>query len=189
MGKSNLVTSTIHDVHLHTVFDGPRDEAGELRWSLHHLDRRVLRRGSKKVALRYGQSVRQLSLDFAKDLAQHGVRSLVLRVELAVRGRVVSRQTVFFTAPRNLELKPARIEATLRKAGPARFELTLASRDFQHAAAFHFRGIGYGAEDNFFDLYPGTPRRVIVKTARDLPLAQLRQRLETVSLVDSYHSR
>ncbi|HEY0256859.1 MAG TPA: glycoside hydrolase family 2 protein [Candidatus Methylacidiphilales bacterium] len=185
-GKGNIVTSTIHDVHIHTVFDGPQDQAGVIVWSLHHLRQGVLRTGKRKVALRYGESARQLTLDFASDLKRHGARSLILQAELVVNGEAVSRQTVFFTAPRYLDLPPARIEIRLKKIAPSRYNLTLTAKTFQHAVGFHFRGIAYRASDNFFDLFPQSPREIVVTTEKDLTVAALRKSLETTSLRSSY---
>jgi beta-mannosidase len=182
----NLVQSNIHDVAIHTVFDGPKDQSGSVTWSLYHLEKGVLRRGQKKVALRYGESVKQLTLDFAKEIKKYGVRALYLRVELVLSGKAVSHQTVFFTAPRYLSFKPGKIVAQLKKLGPTRFALTLSSKVYQHAAAFHFRGVAYRAEDNFFDLFPGSSRQVEIRTRKDLSVAELKKRLETTSLVFSY---
>jgi len=182
----NLVKSTIHDVAIHTVFDGPKDQAGIVTWSLYHLEKGVLRRGQKKVALRYGESVRQLTLDFAAEIKKYGARSVYLRVELVIAGKAVSHQTVFFTAPRYLNFQPGKIVAQLKKLGVARYALTLSSKVYQHAAAFHFRGTAYRAGDNFFDLFPGSSRQVEVRTQKDLKVGELKKRLETTSLVFSY---
>jgi beta-mannosidase len=184
--SSNALQSTIHEVHLHTVYDAPQDAAGVLTWTLCHLEKGRLRGGRKKVALRYGEAVRQVSLDFAPEMAKHGAPSLYLRVELALGGRIVSRQTVYLTAPRYLELKKAPIRISLRKTEPQRYELTLASRVFQPATAFTLPGIAHRADDNFIDLYPGEPRRIVLRTEKDFPVAELRRKLRVASLVDSY---
>jgi len=186
IGKGNSLRSTIHDVHIHTVFDGLKDQTGVLIWSLNHLSKGVLRSGKKKVALRYGEAVKQLSLDFAPQLKKFGARSLYLAVELVLAGKTVSRQTVFLTAPRYLDLQPGKIETKLRKIGPGQFELTASSKVYHHAFSFHFRQTAYRADDNFFDLFPSRPRKVIIRTADDLPLAALKKSLETTSLVFSY---
>ena len=187
IATGNMLKSTIHDVNLYTVFDGTKDERGTLVWSLHHLGKKSpVRRGKKNVALKYGESVKQLSLDFAAEMKKFGAPSLYLRVELLVGRKVVSRQTVFLTAPRYLNLEPGKITSQLKKTGPSRFTLTLSSKVYQHAVEFHFRGMKYRADDNFFDLFPGTSRQVEIRTQKDLSLAELRKRLETQSLISSY---
>ncbi len=185
-GKGNYVTSTIREVDLYTVFDGPDEGAAVVAWTLHHLERGALRAGKKRVTLRYGQSVRQLRLDFAADMARHGARNLVLQVELQRGAEVLSRQTVFLTAPRYLNLPRGRTEAKLRRLGDNRYELTLAANVFQHAVCFHLRNTTYRADDNFLDLYPGEPRRIVIRTEAKAALRDLQGRLELFSLRDSY---
>jgi beta-mannosidase len=185
-GKGNYVTSTIHDVDLYTVFDGVDDGPAVIAWTLYHLKDGVVRKGRKNVTLRYGESVRQIQLDFAADMKRHGARNLVLRVELQRGREVVSRQTVFLTAPRYLDLPRGRTDARLRKLGAGRFELTLVSKVVQHAVAFHLRETTYRADDNYLDLFPSEARHVSIQTVADVTLRALQQRLEVFSLHDSY---
>jgi beta-mannosidase len=186
-GKGNSLESTIHDVSIHTVFDGPRDATGTLHWALVHLEKGPLRRGSKRVTLRYGQSVRQHSLDFAAEMAKYGAPSLYLRVELAVRGTVVSRQTVFLTAPRYLRLQKKPIRVRIRAAKePGKFTAIFSSAVFHHNVQLHLPGVDYRAEDNFFDLYPSEPREVELRVDPKISAKQIENAIETTSLVSSY---
>jgi len=186
-GIGNSLTSTIHDVHIHTVYDGAKDAAGTLRWSLVHLEKGTLKRGTKSVALRYGQAVKQLTLDFAADMAKHGAPSLYLRVELAVRGKVVSRQTVFLTAPRYLRLQKKPIRTRLRtEKEPGRFTAIFSSPVFQHYVQFHLPGLAYRAEDNFFDLHPNEPREIELRLDPKITAKQIEKALETTSLAFSF---
>jgi beta-mannosidase len=185
-GASNTLRSTIGEVHLHTVYDAPKDAAGTLSWTLCHLEKGRLRAGRKPVALRYGQAVRQLSLDFATEMEKYGAPTLYLRVELAAGGKILSRQTVYLTAPRYLNLQKTPVRVGWRKKAPQEYELTLTSRVFQPWTAFELPGIRHRADDNFIDLYPGEPRCVVIQTEKDLPLGALRKKLGVASLVDSY---
>lgn len=186
VGPVNSLVSTIHDVEIYTVYDGvpPRDAV--LTWQLCHLKEGRLRGGRKKVTLHYGESVKQLSLDFAREMRLHGARQLYLRVELISAGVVLSRQTAFLTAQRYLDLPSAPIRHAVRKVGKARYEVDFNSRVFQHAVAFHFRQTAYRAEDNFFDLFPGETRTIALRTEKDLSLAALKKALEITSLRGSY---
>ena len=185
-GVGNYVTSTIHDVNLHTVYDGLRDGPAEIAWTLLHLRDGPLRTGKKRVALRYGESVRQLHLDFAADLKRHPARHLLLRVELRQDGAVLSRQTVFLTAPRYLDLPAGKTSAKVKKRAPGRFELTLASPVYQHAVAFHFAKTAYRADDNFIDLFPGDTGYWPSWTAAAVSASELQTRLELTSLAATY---
>jgi beta-mannosidase len=109
-----------------------------------------------------------------------------LQVELQRGAEVLSRQTVFLTAPRYLNLPRGRTEAKLRRLGDSRYELTLAANVFQHAVCFHLRNTTYRADDNFLDLYPGEPRRIVIRTEAKAALRDLQGRLELFSLRDSY---
>jgi beta-mannosidase len=180
----NSTASTIHDLHVHTVYDAAGAARGKLDWSLQRLNGTCLRRGKKLVALRYGEAVRQLSFDFAREIARHGARDLYFRVALSVGREVVSRQTVFFTAPRFLELRRGKISAKLSAGRSGHFRLTLRARDFHHAVQFHFRQTPYRAGDNFLDLHPDEPRTIEITSSASL--TQLRRALELRSLVDSY---
>ncbi len=186
IGKNNLVTSTIHEIDLHTVYDGPKPTQGTLRWSLEHFTQGTVRQGKKAVRLGCVEAVRQLRLDFAKEMAKHGARNLYLRVELETENGDVSRQTVFLTAPRNLPLPKGKIATELRQLDPLRWELALTSPVYQHAVRFHFRNIPHRADDNYFDLFPKETRTVVVRTKAPVTKEALQAALETSSLVDSY---
>jgi len=186
VGKCNLIGSTIRHVDLHSVYDGPKPARGLLRWSLEHLTEGPLRKGTKEVKLTPLRSIRQLRLDFAKEMARHGARFLYLRVALEASAGEISRQTVFLTAPRNLPLQRQPIETGLKQTGPRQWELKLTSPIYQHAVQFHFRRIAYRAEDNFFDLFPAESRVLTVRLSTACAEADLKAALEIRSLVDSY---
>ncbi len=185
-GKINRLSSTVSGVDIYTVFDGLEDESGVVTWSLEHLQKGTIRQGRKNVKLRYNESVKQIHLDLTKDLKTHGAPSLYVRIELQTSSGAISRQTAFLTAQRYMQLQPAVIRRSIKKVAPGVFALSLSSKTFQHAAQFHFRGIAYRAEDNFFDLFPGEKRTVEVRVAKDLTSAALDKALEVRSLVDSY---
>ncbi|SDU20770.1 beta-mannosidase [Verrucomicrobium sp. GAS474] len=186
IGKCNTVTSTIGRVDLYSVYDGAKPTTGTLSWSLEHLAKGTLRKGSKAVKLACVKSVRELKLDFTKEMAQYGARFLYLRVVLQAASGEISRQTVFLTAPRNLPLPQGKIGTELKQLDPLRWELKLTSPVYQHAVLFHFRKVAYRAEDNFFDLFPGDARTVIVRTEKPVSEAVLAKALEVGSLVDTY---
>ena len=183
---SNTRRSTIRHVHVHTVYDRPKNTTGVLTWSLCHLRAGKLRGGKMNVLLRYGEARRRLSLDFGDDMKKYGAASLYVRAELSIGGQVVSRQTATLTAPRYLDLQKAPIRVALKKTADRQFEITLTSRVFQPHTAFDFPGIPHRADDNFIDLHPRESRRMVIRTAADFSAAELRRRLTVASLVDSY---
>jgi beta-mannosidase len=182
----NYRKSTVREVHLYTVCDAPAPVRGTLRWDLFHLDGRVVLRGKQVVVLRHGESVKQQTLDLEKPLAQHGRDSLVLRIALDVAGARVSEESVFFTAPRFIDLPKPRTRVALRLLAPTRAELTFASPVFQHRFAFDLRGLAHQASDNYFELYPNEPKAIVVDLAKPAAAARLKAALTYCSLADTY---
>ncbi len=182
----NYRRTTVREVHLYTVYDAPQSARGTLSWDLFHLDGRVLMRGKKNVTLRYGESVRQKTLDLAEPLAAHGRDSLYLRIALTIDGARVSEETVFLTPPRFLALPKARTDVVVTLPSPTEARLTFTSSAFQHRFAFDLPGIGFEASDNFFELYPREKKSVTVHLNKPTTLARLRRTLVHHSLADTY---
>lgn len=182
LGPVNSLLSTIHEVDIHTVYDGIETREALVSWEICHLANGRIRGGRKKVTLRYGESVRQLQLDFAKEMEKFGARNLYVRIELTAAREVLSRQTVFLTAPRFLSLAAAPIRCAIRKLRSRRFVLAFQSAVYQHAVAFHFAGTAHRAEDNYFDLFPGEPREIQVEFRQGATISSLKHALEILSL-------
>ena len=182
----NYRRSTVSEVHLYTVYDAPAPADGVLRWTLFHFDGRKLLNGTKKIKLRYGESVRQKTLDLAPLLARHGRDHVVLRLALEVGGIRVSQDSVLLAPPRFVALPPARTHTAVKLLTPRTAELTFTSDAFQHRFAFDLPGIAHAASDNYFELYPGEAKRVTLDLLRPPTAARLRQALVHHSLVDTY---
>ncbi|MES1168978.1 MAG: glycoside hydrolase family 2 protein, partial [Oleiharenicola lentus] len=182
----NYRSTTVDHVHLYTVYDAPAPARGELRWELFHLDGRVVLRGRKKVALRTGESVRQQTLRLGQLMARHGRDRLHLRIALVIGHKRVSEETVFLSPPRFLDLPRARTRVAIRPVSALEADITFRTSAFQHRFAFDLPGIAHRSSDNYFELYPDTPRTVRVKFSRPQPLPKLRAALVHQSLADSY---
>jgi len=182
----NYRRSSVRHVHLHTVYDAPAPSRGRLLWDLFHLNGEVILGGHKDVALRYGRSVRQHTLDLAEPLARHGRDHLYLRIALEIDGRRVSEETVFLTPPRFLTLPRGRTDCTVRRLDPRTALLTFRSECFQHRFAFDLAGISHEKSDNFFELYPGEKKEVRVTFDRAVTPAAIKRALRHRSLADSY---
>ena len=183
-------------MNLYTVYDGERHRrlpacawAGNCATST----AAVWMAGGQDVLLRYNESVCQQKLDFAGPMAEHGAGKLYLRIFLrdAADGRTLSEDTVFLTAPRNMNLPQAPVLATVAPAGDVgaesgEFDVTFQSEVFQHRVDFGFDGLSHRADDNFFDLYPGEARTVRVRVAAGLSAGDLESRLRALSLAGSY---
>lgn len=185
-GIGNYRHSTVSDVHLYTVYDRPADTEGTLRWDLFHVDGRVLLSGTKHVALRYGESIKQKTLNVAKLLERHGRDRLILRIALDVGSARVSEDAVFLTPPRFIDLPRGKTRATLKLLTPRTATITFTSPVFQHRFAFELPGLPHRSSDNYFDLFPREPKTVKVEFTRPQTLARLERVLTHHSLVDTY---
>lgn len=183
----NYRGSTVREVHLYTVYDAPTPAQGVLRWDLFHVDGRVLKRGRKPVALRYGESVCQETLDLAAPLAKHGRDFLYVRIALEIAGRCVSEESVFLTQHRFVHLpENAKTTARVRLTDPKRGTIAFRSSAFQHRFMFDFPGVAFRASDNYFELFPGEEKTVAVAFERQQTAEKLKRRLTHMSLADSY---
>ena len=185
-GVGNYRHSTVREVHLYTVYDAPKPAAGVLLWELWHLDGTSVLRGQKKVALRYGESIRQHTLDLERELETHGREQLVLRIALDVGEARVSEDTVFLTPPRFANLPRGRVQTTVRLETPTRALLTFVSKVFQHRVAFDLPGVRHFASDNYFELYAGEAKSITVHLSEPTTAAALKKLVTTRSLVDTY---
>ena len=182
-GKGNQILSTINDLHIYTVFDGLIDQSAILRWRLLHIDGEPLQMNRKNVELCYGESICQLSLDFQAQIISHGAQELLLHVELIAGTEVLSEQTVFFTAPKRLNLRPGPISASFSLSGGF-VEMTLRSRVFHHGVMIDFEGIDCMPADNCIDLFPDEERRIPLRTKAAVETLQAAFRSR--SLIDSF---
>jgi beta-mannosidase len=184
MGLGNIWRSSIREIHLYTVCDAPGKTNGSLRWTLFHIDGRLLEAGEKSVFLGYGQSHRQKTLDFSKEMKTYGARNICLRIRLETEDGAISEDTVFLTAPRFIEFPRVPIAITVERLAKREFRLVLDSSVLQHAVEIDLPDIAHTLEDNFFDLYPGEPRRVQLCTEKAAILAEIKRTLTVRSLAD-----
>jgi beta-mannosidase len=187
-GKGNLLTNTMSEAQFYTTYEGREPLEGRLCWTLCHVREGVLREGEKALSLVPGKSVQQARVDFKKEIAQHGHATLVLRLWFEGSAGVLAENTVFFTAPRHMELPHSPIESTLRKVAKGKYEIEYSARHFHHGVMLQIPGLAAKLSDNYFDLFPGVAHWVQVEVAEDVDYAQLnRLRMQPTSLVNSYH--
>lgn len=185
-GIGNMVKSTIGDVHLHTVYDGLKKTSGALRWKLVHLDGRVLENGEKKVSLEPGEARLQKSLDFRWAMQEYGARKIYLRIGLETKDGQSSRDTVFLTAPKFIDLPKDPISVKVVSVSDKEFDFTFASAGFHHQVQFELEGEPHRAGENFFELYPGESHTIRVTTAKAASASKLQKLVATRSLSGSY---
>lgn len=182
----NYRRSTVDKVHLYTVYDHPETTDGVLVWDLFHVDGRIIYSAKKDVRLRYGQSVKQQTLDLTAEIEEHGRDNLYLRIALEVHGCRVSEETVFLTPPRFLALPKGKVSANVRQLTPTQVLITFRSDVFQHRLAFDLPGMEHQSSDNYFELYPNEQKDALVEFASPVKAAAVKRALTWQSLVDTY---
>jgi beta-mannosidase len=182
----NYRRSTVAKVHLYTVYDQPVSAKGILHWDLFHVDGRTLLSGRKAVALRYGESVNQKTLDLTKQFAKHTRDCVYLRIALDMGDRRVSEDSVFFAPPRFIALPKARTKVAIEVPAPQRARITFTSSAFQHRFAFELGGIAHRSSDNYFELFAGEPKVIEVELSKTQTVAGLLRALKYRSLGDTY---
>lgn len=191
LGEERVITgnyreSTVHGVVLHTVSDLPEDTPARLYWDLFHLDGRRLLGGERALTLTYGAGCGQETVELGPLLATHGRTAVVLRIGLHAEGQPRQEETVFFTEPRFLDLPRAETAIEVSAVDPCTVAVTLTAAQFRHRVALELQDTAFRASDNFFELYPGEPRRVELRFEHPIEPEALRERLTTRSLAESY---
>ena len=182
----NYRRSTVKEVRIYTIHDSPEPAGGVVRWDLFHVDGRALQSGSKKVLLRYGESVPQQTLDLAEAMERHHRDNLYLRIALEIEQTRVSEETVFLTLPRFVKLPKGSAKVKVRRINPNEVELTFMSKVFQHRFHFDLPGLVYRTSDNYFELYANEPKTVRLSATRPLSPATIERKLTWMSLADTY---
>jgi beta-mannosidase len=126
------------------------------------------------------------SVDKAALAAKGDLRKSFLVFDLDVAGKRVSRNPIFFDAMHSLDLPVApRIDATLSKAGEE-YTVTLKSAKLARNVYVSFGDLEVQSSDNYFDLLPGEPVTIRLKTAATRE--QLKAALATMSLTEAFNS-
>jgi beta-mannosidase len=104
--------------------------------------------------------------------------------DLEVGGKRVSRNLIFFDVMHNLDLPiMPKVDATLNKTA-AGYTITLQSSKLARGVYVSFGDLDVENSDNYFDLLPGEPATVTLKSAATLD--QLKSAMTIMSLTEAY---
>jgi beta-mannosidase len=141
----------------------------------------------KDVQLPAQSNAIYFTVDKADLAAKADLRKSFLVFDLEVAGKRVSRNLVFFDATHSLELpaKP-KIETTLIKTGED-VAVTLQSAQLARSVYLSFGELNVQVSDNYFDLLPGEPATIHLKSSASLD--QLKALFAVTSLMDAFSIR
>ena len=181
-----LVSPFLHDgrVDVYVVSDNLEPLSGNIHTRLLDFSGRVLLDQTKVISIPAQSSAVYFSVEKAELSRKADLRQSFLAVDLEAAGKIVSGNLVFFDVMHNLGLPMApKIESSFSKAGEG-YRLKLQSENLARNVALSFGELEVEISDNYFDLLPGEPVILDVKSAA--PLEQLRNALKIVSLTDAF---
>jgi beta-mannosidase len=191
IGRYNEIFNSIASYDILTVHDAPEPRAAKLRWSMRTLDGKILGTDhTRDVTLEPGQVVKHASCGHSEAGTALSREQVYLRAELLdAAGKILSRQTAFFTVPRFIEFSDPKITWALKANGEANTaELTISSATLAPAVWVNFGPHDVRLSDNWFDLHAGEPRTITARLPRGTTIEALRAALNVTSLWHSYQS-
>jgi beta-mannosidase len=111
--------------------------------------------------------------------------SVFITSDLAVDGKVVSTNLTYLVPTHEIHLPPATIQTDVQPASGG-YIVRLSSPVLARDAYLTFGSLDVEPSDNYFDLLPGQPVEITLKTTA--PIDQVRSQLKVISLVDAFNS-
>jgi beta-mannosidase len=183
-----LISPFLHDdkVDVYVVSDKLEPLTGTVHTRLLDFSGNVLVDQTKEVQIPAQSNAIYFSVDKAATAAKGDLHKSFLVFDLDVAGKRVSRNLIFFGATHDLELPVApKIETTLTKTGDD-YTLTLQSSQLARDVYVSFGDLDVQSADNYFDLLPGDPVTIRLKSAA--AQEQLRAALKVTSLTEAFNS-
>ena len=183
-----LVSPFAHDgkVDVYVVSDKLQPLSGQIHWRLLDFSGNVLMEKTQDVQIPAQSSAVYFTLDQKDLLASADPKKSFLVFDLAVGGQNVSRNLIFFDTMHNLDLPtPVHIEKSLETSNGT-YALTLRSPVLARSVYISFGDLDVQTADNYFDLLPGEPVTVKLKTPASVSLDQLTSSMQVISLVDAF---
>ena len=183
-----LVSPFAHDgkVDVYVVSDKLQPLSGQIHWRLLDFSGKVLMEKTQDVQIPAQSSAVYFTLDQKELLANADPKKSFLVFDLAVGGQNISRNLMFFDTMHNLDLPtPVHIEKSLENS-KGTYALTLRSSVLARSVYISFGDLDVQTLDNYFDLLPGEPVTVKLKTPFSVSLDQLTSAMQVTSLTDAF---
>jgi beta-mannosidase len=183
-----LVSPFAHDgkVDVYVVSDKLQPLGAAIHVRLLDFSGKVLTERTQDVQIPAQSSAVYFTLDQKELLANANPRNSFLVFDLTVAGQPVSRNLLFFDTMHNLDLpRPVKIDAAV-EASNGSYSVTLRSPALGRSVYLSFGDLDVQASDNYFDLLPGEPVTVKLKTPPGTSLDQLKSSMQVQSLTDAF---
>ncbi len=183
-----IVSPVAHDgkVEVYVVSDKLQPVSGQIRARLLDFSGKFLTEKTQDVQVPAQSSAVYLTLDQKELLANADPKKSFLVFDLEIGGQRVSRNLFFFDTMHNLDLpETVHVDASLENSGGA-YAITLRSPVLARSVYVSFGDLDVQTSDNYFDLLPGEPVLVKLKTPASVSVDQLRSSMQVVSLTDAF---
>ena len=181
-----LISPYIHDnkVDVFVVSDKLQPVSGAIHYRMLDFTGHVLLEQTRQVQIPALSSASYLLLDQG-DLAQKGdPRQTFLVFDLDVDGHRISRNLIFQDVTHALKLPVAPKIETSVSGSEKSYQLTLRSSELARNIYISLGDLDARFSDNYFDLLPGEPVTITIKSASTLD--QIKQALKVTSLMDAF---
>lgn len=179
-----LVSPVVNDgsLELYVVSDRLQPVEGELTLRVVGLRGGSAERLSRKVRIPANASTKLFTLALDELLDGTAPEQCVIRAELRAGDRLYANNC-FLVQQKQMDYPEAKVTRTVTPVDDG-YEVTLRSDCFVRGLCLSVEGELLHFSDNFFDLLPGEPRTVSVRTT--LPRDEFESRLGMRSLADTY---
>jgi beta-mannosidase len=184
-----LISPFLHDdkVDVYVVSDKLQALSGTIRARLLDFSGKVLLDQSKDIQVPAQSSAIYFSFDKADLTGKADPHRSFLVFDLAIAGKQVSRNLIFFDVTHNLDLPVMpKIETTLDQTS-GDYTLTLRSAQLARGVYISFGDLDVETADNYFDLLPGESATVTLRSAATID--QLKSALKVMSLTEAYAAK
>jgi beta-mannosidase len=184
-----LVSPFLHDdkVDVYVVSDKLQQLSGTVHMRLLDFSGNSLFEQTKEVQVPAQSSAIYFTVDKATLAAKGDPHRTFLVFDLEVGGKRVSRNLIFFDVTHDLELPVApKIETTINQTGRD-YTITLQSAKLARSVYLSFGDLDANISDNYFDLLPGEPVTLTLKSGATLD--QLRGAMKVMSLTEAYNPK
>jgi beta-mannosidase len=181
-----LISPYLHDdkVDVYIVSDKLQPLSATIHIRLLDFSGSNLLEQTKDVQVPAQSNAIYFSVDKSALAAKADLRKSFLVFDLEMGGKRVSRNLIFFDRMQNLELPVMpKIETSVNKTGDA-YTITLQSPKLARSVYLFFGDLDVQASDNYFDLLPGEPATITVKSPA--ALNQIKAGLKVISLTDAF---
>lgn len=183
---SCLEDTTKGTLELHVTSDLPQSAVCEVRWTATDARGKTLEEGRMTASTPVNGSACVKTLDLQNLLEKHTPRDVMVWLELALDGEVVSENFVTFARPKDFVLPNPEIAVDVSAAGDGSFTVECRADAPALWTWLSLRETDARFSDNFVCMRPGAPRMFTAHPAEPLTEEQFTRQLQARSLYDLY---